>query len=184
MPTSNWQNIGESIDLIRRWMPASVLDVGCGFGRWGFLCREFLDVWEGHCFKPEWKVRIDAIEGFEPYLSPVQRHLYDAIHVGDARAILPKLGKYDLVILGDVLEHFGREDAILCLATCRSHLTSKGHVLLHVPLGEDWEQGDGPGGNALERHLSAWTLEDLKGLGAEHASVFKDHVGRDFAVAV
>ena len=184
MPTSNWQNIGESIELIRKWMPASVLDVGCGFGRWGFLCREFLELWEGRCFKPEWKVRIDAIEGFEAYLSPVQRHLYDTVHVGNAKDVLPRLGSYDLVILGDVLEHFAREDALAFLAACRDHLTPKGHVLIHIPLGEEWEQGDGPGGNVLERHLSAWTLQELKDLGAEHTSVYKDYVGRDFAVVV
>jgi glycosyltransferase involved in cell wall biosynthesis/GT2 family glycosyltransferase len=184
MPTSNWQNIGESIDLIRTWMPQSVLDVGCGFGRWGFLCREFLDVWEGRCFKPDWKVRIEAIEGFDPYLSPVQRHLYDAIHVGDARAILPGLPSYDLIILGDVFEHFARDEAKDFLATCRAHLSPNGHVLLHVPLGEDWEQGDGPGGNAFERHLSAWTLDQLEELGASHTRTFRDYVGREFAVVV
>jgi glycosyltransferase involved in cell wall biosynthesis/GT2 family glycosyltransferase/SAM-dependent methyltransferase len=184
MPTSNWQNIGESIELIRKWMPGSVLDVGCGFGRWGFVCREFLDVWEGRAFKHEWKVRIEGIEGFEPYLSPVHRHLYDRVHVGNAKDVLPGLGTFDLIILGDVLEHFGRDDALAFLATCRAHLTPAGHVLVHIPLGEEWEQGDGPGGNVLERHLSAWTLDELKELGADHASLYRDPSGREFAVVV
>jgi len=47
MPTSNWQNISYNIDLIRKIKPQSILDVGVGFGRWGILLREFLELWEG-----------------------------------------------------------------------------------------------------------------------------------------
>ena len=50
--TGNYQNLGEAVEWLRAINPSSVLDVGAGFGRWGFLIREFLEVWIGR-YAPE-----------------------------------------------------------------------------------------------------------------------------------
>lgn len=44
MGTSNWQHISDCIEIIRDINPKTILDVGTGFGRWGILSREFLEV--------------------------------------------------------------------------------------------------------------------------------------------
>ena len=81
MGTSNWQNISYCVGSLRRLMPASVLDIGTGFGRWGVLCREFLDVWEGREAKELWQVRIEGIEAFPKCLTPLHDFAYDRVHV-------------------------------------------------------------------------------------------------------
>jgi len=182
VPTSNWQNITHSLELIRSWMPESILDIGCGFGRWGFLCREFLDVWEGRYDRQDWKVKIEGVEGFAPYVTDLQRAVYDRIHIGNVLEVLPRLGRYDLIILGDVLEHFEKDEGARLIADCASHLSSDGHLLLHVPLGEDWPQG-AAFGNDLETHRSCWTETDLWAQGCT-VTRFQDYIQRPFAVAV
>ena len=79
MGTSCWAHISTAIDWIREVNPRSVLDVGVGFGKWGFLCREYLDVFNGRHFREDWKIRIIGIEGFEKYLHPASRYIYDDI---------------------------------------------------------------------------------------------------------
>ncbi len=182
MPTSNWQNISYSIGLIREWMPESVLDVGCGFGRWGALCREFLDVWEGRPYPHQWSVRIDGVEGFPRYITDAHRTFYSNLYLEDVREVLPKLGTYDLVILGDVLEHFEKEEGFRILSQICEHLSEKGKILVNIPLGPDWPQDDAYG-NDLERHRSEWTATDFETVGGE-AELFEDYRKRPFATVV
>ena len=47
MPVSTPVHISHCLGRIIGLNPEPVLDVGCGFGLWGFLCREYLDVWNG-----------------------------------------------------------------------------------------------------------------------------------------
>lgn len=69
--------------------PKSVLDIGIGFGKYGFLSREYTDIYRGNYF--EWKTRIDGIEGFKKYVTKLQRIIYDNIYIGNAIKIIKKL---------------------------------------------------------------------------------------------
>lgn len=180
MGTSNWQNISYSVELIRRLDPVSVLDVGCGFGRWGFLCREFLDVWNSRTYPESWKISIEGIEIFPQNITPIHDYVYDKIHLGDASQLLPVLGTFDLVIFGDVLEHFDKYNAERLLENAIAHANKA--VLIHVPLGTDWPQGPRDG-NDYETHLSTWNLSDLRRYGGR-IKVFRDYIGRRYAVAL
>ena len=51
--TSNPMQISFVLDAILQLNPSSVLDIGCGSGKYGVLLREYLP-----------KARIDGIEGF------------------------------------------------------------------------------------------------------------------------
>src|SRR5438876_587096 len=110
MPSSRPNVIPTVINLIRQFKPKSILDVGVGFGKWGHLFREYTDINEaekepGRYQRKNWRVRIDGIEGYAAYLTPMHRYLYNRIHVGNASALLKKLPHYDLIFLGDVIEH-------------------------------------------------------------------------------
>ena len=69
MPTSNWQNISFNIELIRKLEPHSILDVGVGFGRWGILFREFLELWNYGNYDGKGKRKIEGVEIFKKNLT-------------------------------------------------------------------------------------------------------------------
>jgi len=155
----------DALSVVAAWVqalrPASVLDVGIGFGKYGVLFREYLDVSPrserpGPDTAPA-AVRIDGIEAWEPYVGPLQRAIYDRIHVGDALAVLPSLGRYELVFAADVLEHFTRDDGERFLDAAAAHATLG--VLVVTPA-LDLEQGE-VFGNPFERHRSFWTPDDF-----------------------
>src|SRR5678815_1944899 len=110
MPSSRPNTIPTVIHLLRQLRPQSILDVGVGFGKWGHLFREYTDINEAErdparYQRANWQVRIDGIEGHEPYITDLHRFLYNDLHIGDARVVLPRLPVYDLVFLGDIIEH-------------------------------------------------------------------------------
>jgi len=92
MPTSAPHNISRVLDIVLSLRPRSVLDIGVGTGKYGFLLREYLDMWvygDGSTWPPRRVARIDGIEGCEKYIGEVQRSVYDHIYVGNALDILP-----------------------------------------------------------------------------------------------
>lgn len=181
MGTSNWQNISLCIDHIKKINPKSVLDIGVGFGRWGILCREFLDVWEGRVFRDSWVTEIDGIEVFEKNIDDYHRNFYNNIFIGDAFELVnSKLKKYDLIIMGDVLEHFDKEKGEALLKRCIQY---GNNVLLNVPLGEQWDQ-DALYDNEYECHRSTWTEEELDKLPYVRKKILKDYINREFATYV
>ncbi|OZB98370.1 bifunctional 2-polyprenyl-6-hydroxyphenol methylase/3-demethylubiquinol 3-O-methyltransferase UbiG [Paenibacillus sp. XY044] len=179
MGTSNWQNLSYCVELIRQAAPATVLDIGVGFGRWGMLCREFLDVWQGRVFREQWQTRIEGVEVFPKNVDDYHPYFYNHIYIGDAHELMTKqqLGTYDLIILGDVLEHFEKERGFELLAACLKQCRS---LLLNVPIGPDWPQG-AEYGNDYETHRSVWTVEELNRYPAASKHMFKDYIQRDFA---
>ena len=79
MGTSNWQNISFCINVIRRILPQKILDAGVGFGRWGILCREFLEVWDGKTHSSDWKLQIDGVEIFKSNIEEYHNFFYSRI---------------------------------------------------------------------------------------------------------
>lgn len=44
LPSSQYYHISKILELIIAIDPSSVLDVGTGFGKYGVLCREYLEL--------------------------------------------------------------------------------------------------------------------------------------------
>lgn len=160
MPTSPYGHIEAFAGFLAHSRPASVLDVGLGNGKMGFVARDLLDVMLNERYlRKDWRVRIDGIEVFGDYIQDHQRGIYDTIYVGDAFEIMDHLGAYDMIVLGDVLEHFDKDRARVFLDKCIAH--SEKHIAVFVPLGNTWEQPD-IYGNPYERHRSAWFFDEFK----------------------
>ena len=86
------------------------------------------------------------------------RDIYDVVQQGDA-ADLPDVGPdaaWDLVILGDVLEHFRKSRGVDLLDYL--YYRTK-HILLVIPV--DYVQGSWEGHGA-EAHISVWRPEDFQ----------------------
>ena len=119
MPSSHFYQLNQIMELIIMTRPTTILDVGIGFGKYGFLCREYLELLDGRQKIDDWQRRIDGIEIFEEYITPLQKQIYDHIYLGNALKILPNLPeKYDLVLLIDIIEHFDYEQGDKLLHLC------------------------------------------------------------------
>jgi len=162
MPSSRPNTIPIVIHLLRQLQPRSILDVGVGFGKWGHLFREYTDInaaeRDPRRYRREnWEVRIDGIEGHADYLTELHRYLYNDIHVGDASALLPKLQAYDLIFMGDIIEHFDKPKGqeLLRVAVEKANKA----VIVSTPKFETAQES--LCANELERHRSLWSARDF-----------------------
>jgi SAM-dependent methyltransferase len=173
MPTSNIGQIPHIVSLVQRIRPRSVLDLGLGFGKYGFLLREYLDVSAamGLFLQPgemargavgEPKVIINGVEGCPLYVRELQRNIYDNIieaNALDACRALPS-ASYDCCLLIDVLEHLTAQDGLDLLNQMRRIART---AIVSTPK-RFYAQGD-LCGNPLERHVSVWTRGQLAAAG-------------------
>jgi hypothetical protein len=173
MPSSTWHNIETFIEVIRKLQPASFLDVGVGNGKWGFLVREYTDVWDGHFLRSQWKCNIEGIEIYEPYISENthQREIYDKIHIGDATSVINELGSFDVIYAGDVLEHIKKDQSVELVRQLAAK--AKKALICSIPLGTEW-LGKRGYENGHEDHISSWQLQELMGLGFCYYNVTVD----------
>jgi len=157
MPLSSYRKLSLVMNFVFGLGPRRVLDVGCGWGTYGWLCRQYLDpAFSGAGGEDTPRPEIIGVEVFERYRNPIWELAYDDVVIGDAVDVVPTLGSFDLVLLCDVIEHLSKDaglrllDALLSRSPC---------VLVSSPLGE-MEQ-DALFDNEAERHLSAWTRRDF-----------------------
>jgi len=161
MPTSHPLQLDAVVGLVVTAKARSVLDVGTGFGKYGILAREYLD--PANFAQQEARgVRIDGIEVFEPYVTPVHRFVYDHLYIGDAVPILRTLDStYDLVLLVDVIEHLERAEGIELLRACAR---VGRNVLVSTP--KDIGKQGAEFGNPAEVHRTQWGRGDFRAIGS------------------
>ena len=160
MPTSPYAHLYPIVEFLSSTKPASLLDVGLGNGKLGFIARDLLDVMIGERHRKEdWRVKIDGIEIFADYIQDHQKAIYDEIYIGNAFNIIDTLGTYDMIVLGDVLEHFEKNQARQFLDKCIAHCNT--HIIVCIPLGEKWTQQE-IYGNPYEKHLSFWNFDEFE----------------------
>jgi len=171
MPFSQSGQLSSIVGFCESLQPMTVLDVGVGMGMYGFLLRtnlEHINLFSvsgssaSQRPRSEWKRRIDGIEGFATYLTPVHEYSYNKIFIADALQALSKIGdgSYELVLAVDILEHFEKSQGELfvseCLRVCsQACLMSTPKDFIHQVVEA----------NPLEDHRSHWTSEELLSLG-------------------
>jgi len=158
MPSSHLYQLNEIMSLIYFTKPQNILDIGVGFGKYGVLCREYLELWDGRQEYTKWERRIDGIEAFEKYITPLHKFIYDNIYIGNAIDILPTLEiSYDVILLVDVLEHFEYEQGLQLLSECKN----KGkNIIISTPrnIGSQKDAF----GNVYETHKFQWTKKHFE----------------------
>jgi len=120
-----------------------ILDVGPGAGTYADLLSEY-------------SYQMDAVEIFAPYIQKFNlREKYDNVYVGDIRTF--NISDYDFTILGDVLEHLNKQDAIALI----DNIKKQGkECLVAVPY--KMEQGEWEG-NIHETHLQTDLTHEMIG---------------------
>jgi SAM-dependent methyltransferase len=77
----------------------SFLDVGCGYGKWGYLLKKYR-------WSSDRTTTVTGIDLFEPHLRSLQKHdTYDSLLVGSATNMPFKDRSFDSAIACEVLEH-------------------------------------------------------------------------------
>jgi hypothetical protein len=156
MPSSQYYHISKIMEMIISLKPDSVLDIGSGYGKFGVLCREYLELWDGRQ-KYEFKKRIDCVEVFEEYITPLHKYIYNNIYNNNILDLVTNLDyRYDLVLLIDVLEHFEKKEGSDLLKTL---VKNNNGVLISTPK-KPSPQKDAFG-NIYETHRSRWANNDL-----------------------
>lgn len=125
-----------------------VLDVGAGDGKWGRILKGKVK-------------RIVGLEVWSKYIRKYKLHtLYDKVVQADARRF-NDWQRFDVIILGDVLEHMMRDDALALIEKLRQ---AGPRVYLTIPITPDPQDGS-VYGNPYETHLDQWTHEELEAQG-------------------
>ena len=169
MPSSNFAAISPIMSAVTQIKPRSVLDIGCGNGKYGFLIQEYMRYWMG-IEEPH----IDAIEIFDPYLGIAQSMIYKKIIQHDALEALWQMEdkEYDLIIAVDILEHYEVNEGILLLDEMRR--VGK-NIIVCTPIKVS-NQG-AVFGNEYETHKSQWTTRDiLCALGVKPSEPVKNNI--------
>lgn len=157
MPSSHHLQLNEIVGIILGLRPQSVLDIGPGFGKYGVLAREYLEFWDGRYKYDDWKCRIDCVEVFKPYITPLHGFIYDNVYICDAATHLSSPGyHYDMILLIDVLEHFTKESGQRIVDLCRGRCDT---LLVSTP--RKCLLRGATFGNPNEAHISAWVEEDF-----------------------
>jgi hypothetical protein len=172
MPTSR----PNTISLVCEWMRHhanrinSVLDIGVGFGKWGFLSREYIYTWKKDLTLLEYRnykdFKVDAIEIFKDIITPLQNEIYNEIYLGCATEIINEVDDYDLIILGDIIEHLSKEDGMILLDKC---IKKSMYTILSTPI--IFNEGRDVLGNEHEKHKCVWSLEDFKKPNLRHVEI-------------
>jgi hypothetical protein len=166
MPTSPYSHLNYFVEILNAVRPQSILDIGLGNGKLGFIARDLLDVMLGQRHhRRDWQIRLEGTEAYGDYIQDHQRAIYDNIHIGDAYEVIDRLDIFDVVVLGDVLEHFPKEKGWLLLDKCMAH--ARIGIILFLPLGDGWKQS-AIYGNSYEEHRSTWYAEEFPAMSCDY----------------
>ena len=152
MPTSDHHGVSDIMGEIERLCPRSVLDLGCGFGKYGVLCRELLDARHGRCRPEQWATKIVGYEAHRAYVNPCWQ-VYETVVQQDFTKHAAR--GFDLVLMIDSLEHLEPNIGKRYLWEL-VHFNKQ--VIVSVPNGL-MEQGE-VYGNAFEAHK--WTFNGVE----------------------
>ena len=120
MEVWEWEHLTGRIYLLCGSDPVCISEVRTGCRRWiwplGNDLPRIFGCLGGRVFRTYWDTRIEGIEIYPVNIDSYHSCFYNIIHVADAfdhvqTEVQP--GQFDLIILGDVLEHFTKERALV-----------------------------------------------------------------------
>lgn len=170
MPTSSADGKDWAAARIRDIAPKSVVDIGPGEGTYGRICRDVAN--------PRYMI---AVEIWGPYVETYGlASLYDRVIIADVRHLnFSSIAPASLIILGDVLEHMDKSDAVGVVQDCMTW--GFDHILVSTPVLHCLFEG--PNGNPFDGHKAGNLWEEsemdaqLEWLATLDGYTVEKHVG-------
>lgn len=141
-----------------------ILDVGCGLGKWGYLC--LTNYWETYGAQPG---TIPEITGLDAFLPNVKRLHEQKVYREVLHVVCPPLPfgdqTYDTVLLIELIEHLEEIAGLNLILEAKR--VARHRVVLSTPNFSSLRPGHETitGFNAMEAHVSYWKRRALKKLG-------------------
>jgi cyclopropane fatty-acyl-phospholipid synthase-like methyltransferase len=143
-PTSFWSSLPKICSEFEYGNYTKVLDIGLGSGKYGLLCREYSKNLE----------QLDGVEVHKPYITDVQKAIYDTIYYMDVTKDYTKLPTdYDLVLMIDVIEHMSYEKGHEILKYFKGS-----SILVSTPISFATEPHPE---NPFQEHITHWTHDNF-----------------------
>lgn len=147
----------------------SIFDVGAGAGTYSILCREAAQMATQYQENLPKQFKLHCSEIYIPY---IQEHSlktkYHEVFEGDIVNIVADLPHYDLFIMGDVLEHITKTNA---MAVVHTILNKSKFLWLSVPTKKDYTFQNGYNQhedewkeNPANEHLYEWSVSEMEAL--------------------
>jgi len=167
MPSSSPFAITPIIDQVMKLNPRSILDLGVGFGKWGALFREYLDIWHWRLYPDEWDIIIVGVEGDSRLINPLSKFVYtDIIESKIEMLDWDELQSFDLICMFDVIEHLPKPLGFEVLRKAWKHATKS--LFVTTPTPEDFAfSKHGRWADDLGGHKARWSPEDFELFDAE-----------------
>jgi hypothetical protein len=142
-----------------------MLDVGKGFGKYGFLAHEYCGIDNKRRPNPlrtmceQSRITIDAVESNPDYLWPHIKQIYHEVYSGRIEDLIDLLPQYDLVLMIDIIEHLDKRNGTQIV---RAFLDKQSILVISTPKTffqqRLYESDD-------ENHLSYWAPKDFTKIG-------------------
>lgn len=148
-------------NIVRQLKPKSCLDIGAGAGKYGLIIKDII--------KDTKDTKIIGVEVEKDYISKFNlKKIYNEIRCCNASNFINKKSieeKYDLVIMGDVVEHMKKSDGVdlINFLIYRSK-----YILILYPKKYLQNSIDG---YEHEAHISVWEENDF--VNFEHTKIIK-----------
>jgi|WetSurSiteA1Bulk_404760.scaffolds.fasta_scaffold09364_2 SAM-dependent methyltransferase len=141
-----------------------ILDVGCGFGKWGYLCTS--NYWQTFCPTPGSRPEIVGCDGHQ---ANVQMSRNNGCYREVFQLIVPPLPFddrcFDTVLLIEIIEHLEEERARLLIEEAKR--VARRRVIISTPNYPSLRDGTSSitGWNPLDAHMSYISRTKLRDLG-------------------
>jgi len=160
--SSSLQEVPIVIETVLALRPRSVVDLGMGSGKYGYLLREQHDIADVLFGRDDWRLRLVGVEAYADYVNDIERLVYDEVVTDDAVGFLHAgTEHFDVALALDILEHFEPETGAQFL---RLALETARFVVVSTPRGFYTQDGHV---NHLETHRSWWPARALKRLATD-----------------
>jgi len=162
MASSYLAQIPIIVYLISKLEPKRVLDIGKGFGKYGFLIHEYVGIDNSKNINPDYKLRelskivIDAVEVDKELLLPHLDQIYNHVYNDNILNIYQNLNNYDLILMIDVIEHLEKDSATWML----KYFISNGIKIIVATPQKFFEQH--LYNSKFEEHISFWDKKDFE----------------------